>query len=50
MKRKKKIISSFIILVIVGIFYLFQNYPIENNQDNVNKRLDEAPFIAAERL
>lgn len=50
MKRKKKIISSFIILVIIGIFYLFQNYPIENNQDNINKRIEEAPVTAEERL
>ena len=50
MKKKKKIISSFIILIIVGVFYLFQNYPIENNQDNVNKRIEEAPVTAEERL
>lgn len=50
MKRKKKIISSFIILVIIGIFYLFQNYPIENNQDNINKRIEEVPVTAEERL
>lgn len=50
MKRKKKIISSFIILVIIGISYLFQNYPIQNNQDNVNKRIEEAPVTAEERL
>ena len=50
MKRKKKIISSFIILVIIGIFYLFQNYQIENNQDNINKRIEEVPVTAEERL
>lgn len=50
MKRKKKIISSFIILVIIGISYLFQNYPIQNNLDNVNKRIEEAPVTAEERL
>lgn len=50
MKRKKKIISSFIILVIIGISYLFQNYPIQNNQDNVNKRIEEVPVTAEERL
>lgn len=50
MKRKRKIISSFIILVIVGIFYLFQNYPTENAQENINKRVEEAPVTAEERL
>ena len=50
MRKKKKMISSFIILVIIGIFYLFQNDPIENNQDNINKRIEEVPVTAEERL
>lgn len=50
MKKKKKIISSFIILIIVGVFYLFQNYPTENTQENINKRVEEAPVTAEERL
>lgn len=50
MKRKKKIISSFIILIIVGVFYLFQNYPTKNQQESINKRVEEAPVTAEERL
>lgn len=50
MKKKKKIISSFIILIIVGVFYLFQNYPTENTQENINKRVEAAPVTAEERL
>lgn len=50
MKRKKKLVSSFIILIIVGIFYLFQNYPTSEISENINKRINEVPVTAEERL
>lgn len=50
MKRKKKLVSSFIILIIVGIFYLFQNYPTSEISENINKRINEVPVTSEERL
>lgn len=50
MKRKKKLVSSFIILIIVGIFYLFQNYPTNEVSKNINKRINEVPVTSEERL
>lgn len=50
MKRKKKLVSSFIILIIVGIFYLFQNYPTSKVSENINKRVNEVPVTSEERL
>lgn len=50
MKRNKKLLSSFVILLIVGIFYLFQNYPENKSLENINKRVEEAPVTAEERL
>lgn len=50
MRRKKKLLSSFIILMIVGIFYLFQNYPTSEISENINKRINEVPVTAEERL
>ena len=50
MKRKKKLVSSFIILMIVGIFYLFQNYPTSEISENINKRINEVPVTSEERL
>lgn len=50
MKKNKKIISSAIVLIIVSIFYLFQKYPVENDQKNINKRVEEAPVTSEERL
>lgn len=50
MKRKKKLLSSFIILIIVGIFYLFQNFPTSKVSENINKRVNEVPVTSEERL
>lgn len=50
MKRKKKLVSSFIILIIIGIFYLFQNYPTSEISENINKRINEVPVTSEERL
>lgn len=50
MRRKKKLLSSFIILMIVGIFYLFQNYPTSEVSKNINKRINEVPVTSEERL
>lgn len=50
MKRKKKLLSSFIILMIVGIFYLFQNFPTSKVSENINKRVNEVPVTSEERL
>lgn len=50
MKRKKKLVSSFIILIIVGIFYLFHNYPTNEVSKNINKRINEVPVTSEERL
>lgn len=50
MRRKKKLVSSFIILIIVGIFYLFQNYPTSEISENINKRINEVPVTSEERL
>lgn len=50
MKWKKKLVSSFIILIIVGIFYLFQNYPTSEISENINKRINEVPVTSEERL
>ena len=50
MKRKKKLVSSFIILIIVGIFYLFQNYPTSEISENINKRINEVPVTSEERI
>ena len=50
MKRKKKLVSSFIILIIVGILYLFQNYPTNEVSKNINKRINEVPVTSEERL
>lgn len=50
MKKKKKLISSFIFLIIIGIIYLLQNYPSKETLNNINKRVETAPVIAEERL
>lgn len=50
MRKKKKIITSFIIIIIAGIFYLFENYPNPNSESTVNQRVEEAPVTAEDRL
>lgn len=50
MKKKKKIISSLIALIVIGIFYLLQDFPISSPKDNLNKRIEESPVTAEETL
>ena len=50
MKKKKKFIITLITLIVLGIFYLFDNYPIDNLKENINKRVEEAPVVAEDTL
>ncbi len=50
MRKKKKFITSILILIVIGIFYLFENYPIEGTEENLNKRVESAPVTAENRL
>ena len=50
MRKKKKFITSILILTVIGIFYLFENYPIEGTEENLNKRVESAPVTAENRL
>lgn len=50
MKKKKKLISSFVVLLIIGIFYLFQNYPMDMKDETTQKRVEELPVTSEEKL
>ncbi len=49
MKKNKKIISTFIVLMIISLFYIFQKPPLKDDE-NINKRVEEAPVTAEEKL
>ena len=50
MKNKKKLITSLLVIIIAGIFYLFEGYPIEEKRQNTNQRVEEVPVTAEDRL
>lgn len=50
MKRKKKLISSLIILAVISLAYLFQSYPTIVSKENINKRVNEVPVINEKNL
>lgn len=50
MRRKKKLITSLIIIIIAGVFYLFENYPTAFKENTINQRVEEAPVTAEDRL
>ena len=50
MRKKKKLISTILVLIVVGVFYLFENFEINPSQENINQRVEEAPVTAEERL
>ena len=50
MKNKKKLITSLLVIIIAGIFYLFEGYPIEEKDQNTNQRVEEVPVTAEDRL
>ena len=49
MKKNKKIISTFIVLMIISLFYIFQKPPLKEDE-NINKRVEEAPVTVEEKL
>ena len=50
MRNKKKLITSLLVIIIAGIFYLFEGYPIEEKDQNTNQRVEEVPVTAEDRL
>ena len=50
MRNKKKLITSLLVIIIAGIFYLFEDYPIEEKGQNTNQRVEEVPVTAEDRL
>ena len=50
MKKKKKLISTILALIVVGLFYLFENFEITPSQENINQRVQEAPVTAEDKL
>ena len=50
MRNKKKLITSLLVIIIAGIFYLFEGYPIEEKGQNTNQRVEEVPVTAEDRL
>ena len=50
MKKKKKLISTILALIVVGLFYLFENFEINPSQENINQRVQEAPVTAEDKL
>lgn len=50
MKNIKKIISSLIVLLVIGLFYLFENYPTTSPKENINKRVNEFPVTSSDNL
>ena len=49
MKKKKKLITSILAIIIVGIFYLFQNINIPN-QNNIQERVETKPVTTTSAL
>lgn len=50
MRNKKKLITSLLVIIIAGIFYLFEGYPIEEKGQNTNQRVEEVLVTAEDRL
>ncbi len=49
MRKKKKLITSILAIIIVGIFYLFQNINIPN-QNNIQERVETKPVTTTSAL
>ena len=50
MRKKRKIITAILALIIIGIFYIFENYPITDTGNNLNQRVEEAPVTSENTL
>ena len=48
--KNLKLISTILALIVVGLFYLFENFEITPSQENINQRVQEAPVTAEDKL
>lgn len=50
MRKNKKLITTLIAIIIIGVIYLFENYPLTDTTRSLNKRIEEIPVTSENTL